>query len=516
MILKKMTVWVIFASAISSWYLFSRFTVDDAFITWRYGRNLIDFGVWSYGPSYFDVTQAYTNPIYAALSIIPGFFGWDVVLFFKLLSTAMLVSFLIWAYNKLTGNWLMVVLLVALPATVVHIYSGLETFLFVWLMAGLMIALYEDDRPKVVAIGLLLFVTRPEAWLLSVLLPIYYLLEEPKGLCLTSFSGVKRYILGVSFNLKSALFFALALGVPLFVYFLLHRAHFGSALPNTFYVKSGSNFELKAFVKFSFFLVPLLLLFLVDRLKLALMLLGMFGAMAYSYSTSSLQMDYAGRFAFHIFAPIFIFFAYIFRDGFKNYFLKNFSAKKIGIFWAGVLLLVILQFIRVSGGSSLALITYYPRALHAHAELGKILGRIADRYGIDAFSLGDAGMAPYHSKMRSLDNVGLGSSAVARRGVDDALLNEYGIDLVALYASPHAINMSVYHQNKIHNWAARSGLVESCDIYWREDYTLRIMSRVPVVEIESLCRNSKVFNNRSDRAMFKDSVLPPPWKFWRE
>lgn len=30
-----------------SFWIFSRFTVDDAFISWRYGKNLFENGVWA-------------------------------------------------------------------------------------------------------------------------------------------------------------------------------------------------------------------------------------------------------------------------------------------------------------------------------------------------------------------------------------------------------------------------------------------------------------------------------------
>lgn len=63
--------------------MFSRFTVDDAFISWRYGKNIFDFGIWNYNPSNFDMTQAYTNPIFAFLSIIPNLFRLDIVLFLR-------------------------------------------------------------------------------------------------------------------------------------------------------------------------------------------------------------------------------------------------------------------------------------------------------------------------------------------------------------------------------------------------------------------------------------------------
>jgi hypothetical protein len=50
-----------------SFWLFSRLTVDDAFILWRYCKNFVDAGVWNYNPAVFDMTQAYTSPIYAVL-----------------------------------------------------------------------------------------------------------------------------------------------------------------------------------------------------------------------------------------------------------------------------------------------------------------------------------------------------------------------------------------------------------------------------------------------------------------
>lgn len=67
--------------AAGSLYVYSRFTVDDAFITWRYGKNLISHGIWNYSPNFVDPTQAYTNPIFAIAGIIPAAFGWDTVLF---------------------------------------------------------------------------------------------------------------------------------------------------------------------------------------------------------------------------------------------------------------------------------------------------------------------------------------------------------------------------------------------------------------------------------------------------
>ncbi|WP_380053875.1 hypothetical protein ACFE33_12305 [Falsihalocynthiibacter sp. SS001] len=36
---------IVGAKALVTAYTYARFTVDDAFITWRYGRNLVEFGL---------------------------------------------------------------------------------------------------------------------------------------------------------------------------------------------------------------------------------------------------------------------------------------------------------------------------------------------------------------------------------------------------------------------------------------------------------------------------------------
>src|SRR3989339_418538 len=65
--------------------LFLGFTADDALITFRYGQSLIKHGVWNWNGDSTDLVEAYTNPIYAFLSIIPHACGLNVLLFFKLL-----------------------------------------------------------------------------------------------------------------------------------------------------------------------------------------------------------------------------------------------------------------------------------------------------------------------------------------------------------------------------------------------------------------------------------------------
>ena len=157
------------ALALVNFWVFSRFTVDDAFITWRYGRNLVEHGVWNYNPSSFDPTQAYTNPIFALLSVIPAFFGFNVVLFFKLLSLLALVAFIVFFLRRRPEANLSLALFFAVPATVIHVFSGLETFLFVALLFLLLLAIKNDEGRLAVAVTSVLLITRPESILLLAL-----------------------------------------------------------------------------------------------------------------------------------------------------------------------------------------------------------------------------------------------------------------------------------------------------------------------------------------------------------
>ena len=160
--------------------------------------------------------------------------------------------------------------------------------------------------------------------------------------------------------------------------------------------------------------------------------------------------------------------------------------------------------------------SYYPRALDSHAELGKVLNRVAKRENIKSFSLGDAGMAAYLSGLIALDTIGLGSQAVIRHGVDSKLLDQYGVDLIAFHARPDRIWTGDYYQQEILNWAGKNNFKELCNIYWKSDYTLGIYARNDIPEIFDICECSKKQNNVSDRLYLKKTILLPPWHYWRE
>ena len=179
-----------------------------------------------------------------------------------------------------------------------------------------------------------------------------------------------------------------------------------------------------------------------------------------------------------------------------------------------ILFVFILFFAMSSGVRAVGLFTYYPRMLDAHAALGNLLFDIGPKYNLDSFLIGDAGVASYNSNLIVLDNAGLGSSRVLKEGVTNTLIDDYGVDLVAFYATPQAIQWSLFSQHFVHQWTEQNKLFYACDVYWRHDYTFKIYLKQPIPEIMSLCEKSKQLNDHDDSRYFSQIALTPPWHYW--
>jgi hypothetical protein len=508
-------------ATLASFWFGSRFTADDAFITWRFGKNLMEFGIWNYNPTPMDLTQSYTNPIYAILSILPQAIGLDVVLFFKLLSTLTLLAFSWWFLRVTKNSVLMLLLLICLPATMLHAYGGLETFLFVCLMSVLLVCLDQKKYVASIVTTLLLFITRPEAWTLLALVPLYLAIDLPSIAPESNRPSLTALIKQIKINVRTFALSLLALGIPLASYFLFHHLYFGSALPNTFYAKSGAIFSARELVKFSLFLAPLLLLLPLYKLKLFIFSSAFFSAMAVSYAKSYLMMDYGARFAFHIFVPIYCLLVYVAATQRSKTLKIDIDADRLlqcgaDKFIKTILVFFILCFAFTSGIRAIGLFTYYPRLLDTHGEFGKLLATISTKYKIGSVLIGDAGIAAYHSKLNVLDIVGLGSASVVKDGVSPKVIDSYGVDVIAFYATPDSIQWPLFSQHVIYKWVENNGFYYLCDLYWRHDYTFKIYAKQSLPEVESLCAATKKNHDVPDEQYFKNMMYVPPWKYWRE
>lgn len=481
---------LVWSLVLVDFWLFSRFTVDDAFITWRYGQNLVEHGVWNYNPSTFDPTQSYTNPIYALLSVIPTAFGINVVLFFKLLSLGIFGWFTYWFLKRRPDSAVYLGLFYAVPATAIHLFSGLETFLFVALVCQLLIFVKEHSYKAALAVASVLFITRPESWTLVLTLPLVLAWSRKR------------------FHWKRFWRSFAVLGSVLLVYFAFHFALFGEFLPNTFFVKSGVP-EFESYKFFTLLLVFCVLIpfYILKFRKVVLLAVLLFFPMMMNYSFSNLAMDYASRYAYHLYAPAALLVIYAFanpsnRESLEGVFGGHRFGQWIRRFGVGV---VALGFAYTTFYFNLnSVINYYPRLLDSHGRLGTYLSTAK----IQATAIGDAGLAPYISKKPNLDLYKLGSHLAATGGITKELLVTYGVDFAAT-----AVNSDSETQLAPTLYAI--GLLPSCNIVLRQDYLLRLWSRTNDPTLLSTCKTSNTNNQPSEEEYALANVQSAPWLYWR-
>lgn len=517
--LSAITNFVIALCAGASFWLYSRLTIDDAFISWRYGKNLVTSQVWNYNPTVFDLTQAYTNPIFTLLSIIPALLDLDTVMFFKGLSLIAMLLFSFW-YLRLTNNSTVTLLLfLALPATIAHVFSGLETFLFVFLLSLLYISLERREVKSSMIVTCVLFLTRPEAWLLSILVPLFISFRKEKY-------SSNRFKVGLApgkwqqlsdYQLRLFMLFVYLLAITILL--LINEVYFKYPLPNTYYVKSSSVFSLYGFVKMSVFLLPLFFLLLIKRIRMFGLIFSFSFLVIILYSNSSLTMNYFERYLFHLVVPIWVYLTYLGRsaDGSENRILR--IAAKFGLSKARIaktlVVLNLLAFGKISGFSNPDLITYYPRALNAHAALGKELALIKEKYELNAIAFGDAGMTAFNSSLTAFDTYGLGSSRLAHEGISVDLIESYNPDVFILHAEKNQVIYDGYNQTFILDWIKHNGFFKLCVIHWTNYDQYFVYTKEFMPELKEVCQKS-IINSQNPVDLEKSILRQAPWRFWNE
>lgn len=297
-------------------FVLVRFTVDDAFISWRYGASLAH-GFWNWNASSDHKVEAYSNPLLTAVTALPALVGVPAELFSKLLGLGILAAYLR-VVHRLDVPRVQKLLLTACvllnPLFFVHLFAGLETASFALLLAALFGVLYTRGRLGRLghALAVAVALSRPEGML-------YAVVAEAWAAHLNRRRADVLAAVGVA-------------GVEI-AYWLGRASYFGSFTPNPYRVKSGSRLSDPAAVQKSLtgtvgMVVAVVTLFVVAESVRRLLLkkrhpgsgsgpvspwrdatpalMAAVGALIVFglYQISDLQMDFGNRFRWQLVFPV--------------------------------------------------------------------------------------------------------------------------------------------------------------------------------------------------------------------
>ncbi|MBN1552789.1 glycosyltransferase family 39 protein [bacterium] len=214
------------------------FTQDDAFISFRYARNMAYGNGLRFNPGQNPPVEGYTNFLWTVLMTLPFCLNIDPILFSKITGMIAGIS-LIWLTwvitRKITGSngfALLAGFLLSLNVTFcLWSVSGMETTLFSSLILVIVFMMIHIRTPRVsgfvaAAGSLLCILTRPEGILIVIALVVVASVHN-------NFTKTRHSFL-TSYILCFTLIFTIYAGWK--------WLYFGSLIPNTFYAKVSLNY----------------------------------------------------------------------------------------------------------------------------------------------------------------------------------------------------------------------------------------------------------------------------------
>lgn len=458
------------------------FTIDDAFITYRYARNLAD----GLGPTYNALApraEGYTSFLWMVLMTIPHLINLGPVVYSKLigLSATILTCAGIYLFvQKISPRggisakfaaFLSVLFYALLPETAVHAVSGMGTALYTFMMFSLVYLLYlaQSGNPRVVRwlplIGLLCGLLRPEANLLVLGL---FTLQWFK-------SNNRR---------QWACYVLLGYILPGAVYFLWRWGYYGLAMPLPFYVKTAAaGHSGSAYVtSFALFVLSNFLLFLGlsvfgSRRALLLILAVIVPDLLYFLSVNPI-MGFDYRFLFPMLALILV----LVGSGLTQLFqaveqrFKHHHTALLSMTW--ISLLLIIPFLQVNLPRADAVFAHkldYARGFaRNHITLGKQLNQIRHSADHPKLVVTDAGAIPYFSRWHTLDALGLNDASVARQRVN-----------VQAYIFQQDPDVLVLTSNDLQTYRSDSDLYNSLYLAAMQN-GMKVISRTPFYQGDAI------------------------------
>lgn len=411
-------VWCV-ASVVGNW----DYTVDDAFITFRYAEHLATGLGLTWNPG--EPQEGFTSPLHVWLLACLRWFGLPLLAASKVVGSLALGAALVLTalMARRQGAELLTALAVVITGAAahphvlpVHAVAGLETALFMaaWAALGVLSTgpLGSVQLRALAFTSLVLGLTRPEGNLIA---------------------GATWAMLLISRRAeRAALFKALALYVvPAMSWFAWRAAHFGNLLPLPFYVKVASGSGPRGVGVAADFLSalsrPVLTLAAVglvhtlreQRARAAIVLVpwGLF-------SLAFLWPEHVMGFDFRFYAPALLVLLALAAVGVSL--LLRLARERLWPRRAELVgVVVVLGWVCVvipwrtpaeqERWSRARVAGYADGLARAHGRLGRALAEVHAAFGEEALlAMGDCGLAPFSSRWRTLDTFGLNDADIAR------------------------------------------------------------------------------------------------------
>ena len=431
--------------------LFS-FTIDDAYITFRYSKNLAAGWGPTYNPGQPPV-EGYTTFLWMLMMALPHFVGVNVATFAKLVSVLCLCgTFFLTARltydvshsqrveTRLFFASFAAFVMATLPISAVHAVSGMETALFVLLVSLLswcaVRGVTVDSRWLfgLPLIGLLTGLTRPEGNAIALLLVGYaYLVSPIERRRRLMWAVLKWYVLpGALYFLWRAWYYALPLPLPFYMKVLRAGAFAGAGD-----VGSYLMYLLPALVAL---LLPALLRFRCEYWPVALP--AAFLLVFYLFPVHAMGFEW--RFVYPS-APLIV--ALAGAGGAEWFALLETQAqlrRPWELFLAGLLLVGAANLSSLEG--LVRSKQSYGAGISHYKSFGTLLSDFDASYTL-TLAIGDAGTVPYYADWQVIDLFGLNSREIGlgETPVFTMVFERQAVDLILLSVGDNPNRISDEH-----------------------------------------------------------------------
>ena len=455
-------------------FAFREYRVDDAYITFRYARNLSETGAVTWNPGEHPV-EGYSNflwmllsagAIRASLDPLPVARGVSLL---ALLVAAFMVRRLATRIGASTrAARLSVLAFLAIPAFVFWGMSGLETASVVALSLGFIVMTARDAererwpwRSALIAAALVL--SRPEA-------PLFLALTLlPLGV--TRDARARRTALGIT-------------GITALLvtpYLAWKWATFGSLIPNSVVAKAGALKGLPIVTQAYLFAFPFLLLAVgraargSTRIEQQIWLA--FAGLSLAGMNVATQVAHQLRFFLPVLAGVCV----VIGPALEWLATAGVPLERRRAAFAGVAVaFLVFALAPVFEARDYAWLESEGLAA-AHERIGRTLAATYRGQGLLAAS--DCGVVPYESRMRTIDLWGLNDVRIARDGLDPAAVLAARPDVVILHSSnPEVFQPRERYDRAMHAVLARDPGLELRGRWPFSGYCLWVWSRRPLLD----------------------------------